>query len=1053
MHTSWSEIFSHRRWCWQTVGFLLILLLSVPAQGHAQSGFTLTRYTSQDGLPQNSIRGMAFDEHGFLWMVTEGGVSRFDGRSFRNFGEADFPSHGGRRFSHLLFTEDSTMLFVDQLNGVCGRKGDRLTLQQFSEKDILKPGIPRIHGVGFPKEALLSDSLVRQALNRAYFFKTQTHAGLFLGDKDHVLVVGENIVNIDRRRRRVDTLATGEFDGAATCLLGTRLLWLDAKGSLQQLETGKSGFTPVRVVDERGNPWAETFRLARFFAIDARADPFLLDARRLYRLSWDATRNAVVVRVMLDEVPQSTRIISLAWREATQMLFLGSESHGLFSYRRAPLRSYLFGQSRTAEIYYAQALLDSTLLVASEGQLIDLRTHCLAGRLPVRSVYKYQIAKTDNEALYCLDAYHGYRLMKCTSGEVSCRMINDSLQVKTLLAAGQQLFLATEKSVGRLAGERIKWYYHYPFSYNRDISQMRFGPDGRLWMASLRQLYRLDTSSLQLDSIPLFTNAGARTLERIGDKMFIGTYGRGYFVWHKDKWIPMPLGPGDLLAHVHAIVPDPAGYLWMTTNHGLIRTHLSAIETFLADSTRMPPLYLYREEDGIRNAEFNGGCSPSYCWLPDGRLSFPSLEGLVIFDPMSIGPAYDRDSVVIERIDVDGVAYPPESLPVIAARHTTISVYFATAWWAQPVNLQLDYTLDGPDSRFIALPPDQQQCILGHLEPGQHTLIIRKRSGFGPNDFLYTRISFYVAAPWYQTTLAMLLYAASLLGFIWGFSSLRAQSVSRRNKHLAQVVEEKTTALREVNMRLAENVDRLARSETDLRRNIRVRDRLMSIITHDILTPLRFISLVAKLGGKPKAEGAVEEPVQVLAEVQNAVGKLYHSTQNMLHWVKYNQDGFRPQITPCAPFVIVDQLVSEFSEMSLFQGNEIVNEVPEDDLIRTDPQLLLVILHNLLSNAIKFTIRGRIVIRSSVQAGGYWLYVSDTGRGMTEDQLRAVRKGAVNPAYSTVDEFAAGTGIGLSLVAELVDVLGGGWTIESPGGQGVVVSISLPRAGIGAERM
>jgi signal transduction histidine kinase len=258
------------------------------------------------------------------------------------------------------------------------------------------------------------------------------------------------------------------------------------------------------------------------------------------------------------------------------------------------------------------------------------------------------------------------------------------------------------------------------------------------------------------------------------------------------------------------------------------------------------------------------------------------------------------------------------------------------------------------------------------------------------------------------------------------------------------MVEAQTGALRQANALLSENVRKLAASEDELRRNLSVRDRLMSIITHDILTPLRFIGLIAKLGSDTQSTAAPGQPGQALVDVRSAIDKLLHSTQNMLNWVKYHREGFRPQRATCSPFSIVDQVADDFREMSRFQGNEIINAVPEDDVIRSDAQLLQVILHNLVSNAMKFTTNGKIVIRSQAGPAAYMLEVSDTGKGMAAEQLDAVRTGALGRMDTPADDLAAGNGIGLSLVAELLDALGGRWTIESPEGKGVIVRIFLP---------
>jgi signal transduction histidine kinase len=80
---------------------------------------------------------------------------------------------------------------------------------------------------------------------------------------------------------------------------------------------------------------------------------------------------------------------------------------------------------------------------------------------------------------------------------------------------------------------------------------------------------------------------------------------------------------------------------------------------------------------------------------------------------------------------------------------------------------------------------------------------------------------------------------------IWGISVYHTRSITRRNIELQKKVDEQTMALRQSNVQLENNNNQLTRSENSLRENIRIRDRLISIITHDILTPLRFIGKIA----------------------------------------------------------------------------------------------------------------------------------------------------------------------------------------------------------------
>ena len=121
----------------------------------------------------------------------------------------------------------------------------------------------------------------------------------------------------------------------------------------------------------------------------------------------------------------------------------------------------------------------------------------------------------------------------------------------------------------------------------------------------------------------------------------------------------MPEGRNHELSNAHSFIEDKAGYLWIPTNRGLYKTHLDAIEAYLKDTTFQLDYYAYNEDDGIHNTEFNGGCSPTHLWLPDGRLSLPSFEGLVSFIPEQTPHYFSKDSMVIEYVEVDGRRYRP----------------------------------------------------------------------------------------------------------------------------------------------------------------------------------------------------------------------------------------------------------------------------------------------------------------------------------------------------------------------------------------------------------
>lgn len=1024
--------------------FLLLLAIATPCPGIAQAAFHVAQYTSKQGLPQNSIRALAFDQYGFLWVATEGGVARFDGRRFRVIKKEDHPSINNQRFSHALACNDSTIVLADFLSGIYTVINNRIaTLQEPNAQNM---GIPALNGGPGNPNLLKNNPLIRKDI-LGVWPSNCTEAAILPTTKNRVFVVANYIKLLDLADGTHRVLRDNGFCGEQVASLQGNLLWLDESGRLQYFHPDAPASESCMLTHPTGHPWTKPFKKARLYSQYPFKQAFINDGKTLYMLEPAKDRAGYVVRVMVDQIPYRCILKSIAYRSTDGILVLGTDTRGLFVYTPQYFHTayYKIQYNLYFNSYYAQWLLDHNSLLISNRQIVDPGNHIVKGTFPHKFNPTILCGDAQNRLYFC----SGWEIYRCDSKNPnrSLQRLRTRSEVQSMVNIDGVVWLGTHGGVGYIRADSIQWVYQMPVQGQMfAIKCLAFDPEGDLWFGNHFQLCRLDTTTHRLDSFPQLENADSRIITRIGDKLFIGTYGSGYYVYYKGKLVRMPTGRNNELAHTHAFVTDEHGYLWLPTNKGLFKTHLDAVDAYLKDSTEALFYYAYLEEDGIQNTEFNGGCSPTHVWLPGGRLSLPTIEGLVDFLPRHTPHVLTKDSVTLESIEVDGIRHAPGTTLTIPYNHISISIRFASAWWGQPFNQEVWYKLEGLHAGFQLCEIGQTTYSIGHIKPGKYTLVFRRRSGFGPSDFVYSRQYLEVQIPWYSHRWAFALYSIGLLFGLWGLASLYTYSIRQRNKMLQLKVDEQTAAIRQANSSLEENLYQLEQSEQSLRRNMRVRDRLISIITHDILTPLRFIGLIARMGAEAPADESNEVDLskKALSNVQHAVGKLFLSTQNMLNWVNVQQETFKPKHSNCSPFVITEKILQDFSEIARFQGNTMINAVGEDDVIYTDPQLLTIILHNLLSNAIKFTKKGVIKVVSGSTHERYYLEVKDTGRGMTPVQLHALRQGAIDQQHTASnDDASAGNGIGLSLVYALLQTLGGYWEIDSMEGDGVRVRIYL----------
>lgn len=1005
----------------------------------AQTGYHVTHYTAKEGLPQNSIKGLVFDQHGFLWIATAGGIARFDGRQFKIIGQNDHPLIRNQRFTEAIHCNDQSILFTDLLNGMYRLYNDRFTT--IREPDSKYPALHHVRG-GLPNAHFLSrDSffLSESRRERAAY----VHFQILPTPSGKVLMASDRVVLIDTATRKLSELSPIRLFKDQYVRLDKSVLKFDVKGQLYILDEKKETLEPCVLKMFNGDRWNAPIKDTEVYNQYPFTDVFIQDSTKLYRLIQGGSPLEFIILPVLDTLPENCKITTVAYKASENVLVLGTDTKGAFVYRKMSLKTHLpAGYTKGNNVYYAQCLLDSTSMLTSQGRILDLVNYELKGRFP-NPFFDVLLAKDDKQNIYYAWRRNLYRYHLPSQHETLI-FPKETFITRCINWLDSSIWIGTTTGVGHIREDTVRWIFKTSFlSEQYGIKTVNKDQEGNLWFASYFQLYRLNMQTNRIDSFPELANKDIRIIEMIRNKPFIGTYGNGYYIYIDGRFVQMPEGRNHELSNAHSFIEDKAGYLWIPTNRGLYKTHLDAIEAYLQDTTFQLDYYAYNEDDGIYNTEFNGGCSPTHLWLPDGRLSLPSFEGLVSFIPEQTPHYFTKDSIVIEFVEIDGKRYKPEELSNIAAEHLNITIHFTGAWWNNPYNQYVQLRMEESESPFRLISMDQTSLAVGLLRPGKHTFVIRRRCGFGSEDFVYSRIHFFVEKPWYAKGLAISMYAFILGLMTWGIAVLNSRTIRKRNIELQRKVDNQTKALLASNMQLEENVQKLAETEIHLRKNLSLRDRLMSIITHDILTPLRFIGQIARLGieEKPADEGM---PKQVLSDVHSAVHKLFHSTQNLLHWVTYHQEQFTPSSVNCSPFAIVEQLIEDFSEMSRFQNNTLINDVPEDDIILTDPRILNIILHNLISNAIKYTKDGKIRVSSAIQNEWYELEVKDTGRGMTAEQLELIRTGANNQFDVKQDDISAGTGIGLSLVADLIAILQGRWEINSPDGLGVIVKVFIP---------
>ncbi len=223
----------------------------------------------------------------------------------------------------------------------------------------------------------------------------------------------------------------------------------------------------------------------------------------------------------------------------------------------------------------------------------------------------------------------------------------------------------------------------------------------------------------------------------------------------------------------------------------------------------------------------------------------------------------------------------------------------------------------------------------------------------------------------------------------------------------------------------------------------RTKDKLFSIISHDLRSPLA--SLRGLMDVLSHTTLTPEEFIQSSNKIRRNLDSVQEDLDNLLYWAQSQLSGIqvKPELIPVR--FLVEDKIRLLKEVAAQKDITINNEIDSDLLVLADKNHMGLVLRNLLGNAIKFNRRGgTITIAQQVQGDRVSLSVTDTGVGMTDTDMQKLFNAETHfTNLGTLQE--KGTGIGLLLSKEFIEKNGGTITATSRLKQGSTFTFTLKR--------
>ncbi len=249
------------------------------------------------------------------------------------------------------------------------------------------------------------------------------------------------------------------------------------------------------------------------------------------------------------------------------------------------------------------------------------------------------------------------------------------------------------------------------------------------------------------------------------------------------------------------------------------------------------------------------------------------------------------------------------------------------------------------------------------------------------------------------------------------------------NKHQQEIISDRTSMLN-------------AQAEELLRSN-QIKDKVFSIIAHDLRTPIKSLGTV--LNWVAEDELSFDDTKKSLASISKNVDNLNLTLENLLNWSLSQLNGVKAE-PELIDIRIPVQEITELYKVQIAEKNITFNSYIQSRIaVFIDKHHLNLLLRNIISNAIKFTPNGGKIEVAAINYEGNFTLVSvkDSGVGMNESAMRKVFSDTEHiTTYGTNNE--KGTGLGLLLCKEYVENSKGKIWIESEEGKGTILFFTLP---------
>jgi len=956
----------------------------------AQYGFEV--WTVDNGLPENEIRGITQTPDGYLWIATFNGLARFDG-------------------IHLtLFNRETPGLLSNQFGTMLQGRGGDLWL------DSVDRGVVRYHH-GLFRAYGRQDGLPADIIN-----------GLTGDDSGDVWVLsGGRIIRWDEASEHfVDVAPQSPSARYRTLLWDSAGFWVREHEKVRCFTHGRFvDFTlPKQILedtlwgtalDQSGTLWLETVDGKRL-RITADNVSHMIAPKSTREVTVGTTYNkslAMHVGPRLERTfafVNANRGVSVTpwhfYEDRQGNLWIGTQENGLYRLQQQMIHSYSTEQGLVDRDTYATyqdrsgavwiGAWHSGLSRFADGRFTS---YTMADGLPdelVTAVFE------DREGRFWVGTHGGLSIFDHGRFRIPPGPILPDEAVVQAICQDRlgTLWFGTRQGLARYEHGVTRFFTQKDGLAANDTHAILEAANGDLWVGGYGGLTRIrngeftrwtENDGLPSDNVWSFYQDNDSVL-------WIGTYEGGLVRYKDGKFITYSVKDGLYDNGVFRVLEDAHGYFWISCSRGIYRVSKHDLNAFAAGDLKKVASTAYGKIDGMLDIECNGGVDPSGIKTRDGKLWFPTRNGVAIIDPESVVHDSVPPLVMIESSLVDNVSTPVNAPLRIPPGRPNVEISYTAPNFINTAQTHFKYRLEGLDTDWVDAG-DRRIAYYSHLPPGEYVFHVIAGNSDGVWNNQGKTLPITVLTPFYETRwfqMLVLLTLGGLVALSWRYRVSQLERAQAAQQAFSQQL--------------------IASQEAERKRiAAEMHDSLGQRLV--VIKNLAYLLLRSK-----KASPAHDSDAQTIAEISDEASSAIAETRE----ISYNLRPF--QLDRLGLTKAIEAMVRT---TGIASGIRFTSELDNiDDVFPEDLRINFYrIVQESLGNIMKHAQATEVSVRVKRSIENVILTIEDNGRGFTSDERSPL------PSRS---------GFGLTGMGERARLLGGELKVRSTQGRGTAVLFESP---------